>query len=129
MIRWCAYVTILFVSAGLYQVARAQLPDYHVKMLTEQQGLQPAEFISISRDTDGFLWLLSPTRIQRYDGQVTRVFPVPPHPQEVFVDRDGSVWIISRHEIQQFVNALTGFRRVASAPDTTRMICLFYAQE
>jgi len=98
-------------------------------MLTEQQGLQPAEFISISRDTDGFLWLLSPTRIQRYDGQVTRVFPVPPHPQEVFVDRDGSVWIISRHEIQQFVNALTGFRRVASAPDTTRMICLFYAQD
>ena len=107
----------------------AQLPDYPVKMLTEQQGLQPAEFISITRDKDGFLWLLSPTKVQRFDGQRSWTFPVPANADELFVDRQARIWLLSRRSVQRFVNHYKGFEEIKVTGEDVSIICLFYAHD
>jgi ligand-binding sensor domain-containing protein/putative methionine-R-sulfoxide reductase with GAF domain/two-component sensor histidine kinase len=107
----------------------AQLPDYQVKMLTEQQGLQPAEFISIARDAAGFLWLLSPTKVQRYDGQQSWTYPVPAGADELYIDRQAHTWMISRRHVHRFVNTYKGFTAIPVANESGINICLFYAHD
>ena len=107
----------------------SQLPDYQLKLLTEQQGLQPAEFISMARDSQGFLWLLSPNKVQRYDGLHAWSFPVPPHAHSIFVDRGNQIWLLSRHHLHRFKNNYHGFHPVLESGDTSNIICLFYARD
>jgi ligand-binding sensor domain-containing protein/putative methionine-R-sulfoxide reductase with GAF domain len=122
------FLLLIALFPGQSQII-AQLPDYNVKMLTEQQGLQPAEFISITRDQEGFLWLLSPNKVQRYDGQKSWTFPVPANVDELKIDRQARVWLLSRRNIHQFVNHYKGFEEIPVTGEEISIICLFYAHD
>lgn len=104
--------------AGLAS-ARAQLPDYYVKMLTEQQGLIPSEFIGIAKDQQGFLWLLSQNRVQRYDGKQSWSFPVD-DATEIIIDKQDRKWLLTRAEVKLFVNDYTGFTPIPYATGKNR---------
>ena len=50
----------------------AQLPDFNVQVLGDKNGIRTANASRIIRDRYGFLWILSPRHIQRFDGQEVR---------------------------------------------------------
>jgi ligand-binding sensor domain-containing protein/putative methionine-R-sulfoxide reductase with GAF domain/two-component sensor histidine kinase len=107
-------VVIAALFAGLVPV-RAQLPDYYVKMLTEQQGLNPSEFIGIAKDQQGFLWLLSQNNVQRYDGKQSWSFPVSEGADQIFIDKQDRKWLITRAGVKLFVNDYRGFASIRYA--------------
>lgn len=107
----------------------AQLPDHYVKLLTEHQGLQPAEFIHIAKDANGFLWLLSQNKVQQFDGQVSFSYPVPANTFETFIDKKDRKWILSRRQIQRFENTFHGLRKVFESAENQDIICLFYQED
>lgn len=120
--------TIAFILLVRQSPAYTQLPDYHVKMLTEQQGLHAAEFSSIAKDKNGFLWLASQTKIQRYDGKQSWPFAVSEGAEEIFIDNQDRKWLITRSGIQLYINDYAGFRTIKhSSEKDTNPICLFNA--
>lgn len=121
--------TLLALVLLLQINAAAQLPDYHVKVLTEQQGLTTADILSIAKDKNGFLWLVSQTAVQRYDGRQAKKFAVNETAQQIFIDSKDRKWLLTRNSVHRFENDYTGFvtvpviSKVGNSP-----ICLFNAK-
>jgi ligand-binding sensor domain-containing protein len=109
-------VVMLALLAGLVPL-HAQLPDYYVKMLTEQQGLNPSEFIGIDKDRQGFLWLLSQNSVQRYDGKQSWTFPQEEGAKKIFIDKQDRKWLITNAGVKLFVNDYTGFSAIDHAKE------------
>lgn len=98
----------------------AQFPDFHVQSLDESNGVKTAGVNRIARDKDGFIWLLSPQSVQRYDGLQTRIFNVDADLRDLFIDSSGSIYVISLQSVWRYVNDYTGFVRVRTeAPADT----------
>lgn len=112
---FCHPVRLFIVILSLFAVhipVHAQLPDYYVKMLTEQQGLNPSEFIGIDKDQQGFLWLLSQNNVQRYDGKQSWTFACDEGSRQIFIDKQDRKWLITSGGIKLFVNDYIGFDSV-----------------
>ncbi len=99
----------------------AQLPDYHVQMIADQEGLLSGEIISMARDKQGYLWLLSPNSVQRTDGRKCWYYPLNEAARQIFVDSSNRIWLIARSEVLQFANDYTGFRTVPFSDRTQRL--------
>ncbi len=85
-------------------------------MLTEQQGLNTADILSMAKDKYGFLWLLSQSRVQRYDGKQAIQFSFNETLSDVFVDSKDRKWIIGRRNIFLFKNEYSGFENMTKEP-------------
>jgi hypothetical protein len=46
-----------------------QMPDYHLQVFGHSFGIRPGNYIAVTRDTRGFVWILYPRNIQRFDGK------------------------------------------------------------
>jgi len=53
---------------------QAQLPDYHVQLFDERNGVHTSLMQGIVKDHYDFVWILYRDRIQRYDGKETMEF-------------------------------------------------------
>lgn len=114
---------LLFCTA-----VHTQLPEYHVRMLTEQQGLSVADIISITKDKNDFLWLASQSGIQRYDGKNAKRFELNETIESVFADNKNRKWTITRNGIYLFKNDYTGFTEI-KCTTTKNIISLFNSGE
>ncbi len=93
--------------------ARSQLPDYHVQMLPGKNGLaQPSQVEEMMRDSRGFLWLLTPTKAQRFDGKNILSFSFDDRCIGIQQDDEGTVWIASRQNIYRYKNDFKGFEKI-----------------
>ncbi len=105
---------LLFLVLCLPLFAGAQLPKYYVHMLAEQQGLNTADIISMAKDNHGFMWILSQSRVQRYDGKQAIQFSFNETLSEVFVDNKDRKWVIGRSSVYLFKNAYSGFTKMTT---------------
>lgn len=103
---------LLFLFLLAQIAAAAQLPEYHVKMLTDQQGLNTSDILAMSKDKKGFLWLLSQSSVQRYDGRQAKQFSFTETLANIFVDAQDRKWIIGRKGIYLFKNDHDGFTEI-----------------
>ncbi len=110
LVRLLIVVATLFTG---YIPVCAQLPDYYVKMLTEQQGLNPSEFIGITKDKQDFLWLLSQSSVQRYDGKQSWNFPLDESANQIFIDKQDRKWLITNDGVKLFINDHVGFKPIS----------------
>jgi putative methionine-R-sulfoxide reductase with GAF domain len=103
------YCSLLFFSAGLY----GQLPDYDVQKLPGKNGLMPPnQAENMIRDHKGFLWLLAPTKAQRFDGKNILSFSFEDRCLEIQEDEQGRLWVISRQNIYRYKNEYEGFEKL-----------------
>jgi ligand-binding sensor domain-containing protein len=93
----------------LYSQAYAQVPSYHVQILDESNGIQTAGINRILKDKNGFLWLLSPQYIQRYDGVSTKRFTVDDYLRDMVIDSAGTIWVTCLQSVYHFVDDYKGF--------------------
>jgi ligand-binding sensor domain-containing protein len=77
----------------------AQLPQYQLGRMNEQEGLRVADIINITIDKDGFMWIASQAHIQRFDGKHRLYFPFEQTLQQVFADQENRKWAISRNGV------------------------------
>jgi ligand-binding sensor domain-containing protein/two-component sensor histidine kinase len=94
------------------------MPDYHVQMLDENSGLRSYEIRGISRDMDGFLWVLYNDRVQRYDGREIKNFTIGENPISILCDQDNHIWVTTQKQVLRFSNDHAGFKTLVT-PDTT----------
>lgn len=93
----------LFALLAAGSQCRGQLPDFNVQLLDDQSGIQTANASRIIRDRHGFLWVLSPRHIQRFDGQnVRRIETQGENLLDIAADSSGTVWTASDSGIRNY---------------------------
>ncbi len=103
------YSCLCFFTTRLF----AQLPEYHVQKLHVKNGLvQPRQVDEMMRDSKGFLWLLTPTKAQRFDGKNILSFSFNDRCIGIQEDEEGAIWLASRQNIYRFKNAYEGFEKL-----------------
>ncbi|GGM93453.1 hypothetical protein GCM10010967_28250 [Dyadobacter beijingensis] len=94
----------------------AQLPDFNVQLLNDKNGVQTANASRIIRDRHGFLWVLSPRHIQRFDGQnVRRIETEGENLLDIAADTAGAVWATSDSGIRKYRIGDRSLKNVAVA--------------
>jgi len=92
---------------------RAQSDEFSAQLLDERNGIRTSSISRIARDKDGFLWLLSPRYLERYDGQSVRHMEVEGEDMlDIAVDHMGDIWVTTQSGIKVFENDFLGFREV-----------------
>ncbi|SDD58053.1 Two component regulator propeller [Dyadobacter soli] len=103
---------MLLAPCGCY----AQLPDFNVQLLGDKNGIQTANASRIIRDHYGFLWILSPRHIQRFDGQdVRRIETDGENLLDIASDSSGTIWTTSDSGIRRYRIGYRSLRKVATA--------------
>ncbi len=99
--------------------ASSQLPGYHVQKFTGKNGLvQPNQVDEMIKDNKGFLWLLTPTKAQRFDGKNILSFSFDDRLIGIQQDDEGTVWIASRQNIYRYKNDFEGFQKLPEYSST-----------
>ncbi len=95
--------------------AICQLPDYHVRMLPQKPGLvYPSQVEEMIKDTQGFLWFLTPTMVQRFDGKNILSFSFDDRCISIQQGENGTIFLASRQNIYRYKNDHTGFEKLHS---------------
>jgi ligand-binding sensor domain-containing protein/putative methionine-R-sulfoxide reductase with GAF domain len=102
----------------------AQLPDYyHLQLFDNSYGIRPGNIERLVKDKQGFLWVLYPRSVQRFDGRETITYK-PAGPFEgLSTDEAGRVWLTSLERVYVFDHQRQDFVVVPlETQDTTRRI-------
>lgn len=99
------------------QSALAQQEIFHVQYLKQNNLFTPAQIEDMIKDDRGFLWTLTPSAVQRFDGKNFKTFSFDDRCISVRQDRKGKIWLMTRQNIYWFVNDHEGFKVV---PGTTK---------
>ncbi len=88
-------------------------------MLPGKNGLaQPSQVEEMMRDSRGFLWLLTPTKAQRFDGKNILSFSFDDRCIGIQQDDEGTVWIATRQNIYRYKNDFKGFEKIPEYSST-----------
>jgi ligand-binding sensor domain-containing protein len=94
-----ANYTILALLICFVQPAAAQSPDYHIQVIKGSNILNSNQVEQIMRDKKGFLWLLSPSRVQRFDGKNFKTYSFDDRCGSIEQDASGNIWVLARNHI------------------------------
>ncbi|WP_295116856.1 histidine kinase [uncultured Chitinophaga sp.] len=92
--------------------AWAQLPDYHLQVFGYSYGIKGGSIIAAARDVQGYLWILTPRTLTRFDGKHTHDFSLPERMNGLLCDRNGRVWAISPNGAYRYIDDFRGFKPV-----------------
>ncbi len=91
----------------------AQLPDYHVRLFDDNSGIRTVGLRRITRDQNGFVWLLYHNQVKRFDGKRITVFFPGERLNSILCDRQNRIWAAGINGLYLFANDQTGFRQMA----------------
>lgn len=94
-------------------VAAAQLPNYQLNRIQEEEGLKTSEILNIAKGKQGFLWLASPGYVQQFDGRNTLKYFFDEAVNRIFIDRKNRKWVLTRTGVYLFSDSLRGFKTVS----------------
>ncbi len=107
---WLFFILCLSFCVQSY-LLQSQNANYHFWHLTTKEGLFSSYNLSIAQGPDGYIWLTSGNRLQRYDGQAFVTYFIEPDsflnsqdflPRIQLVDRNNKVWLSADTSILQF---------------------------
>lgn len=115
-------IIALQLSASGHELPAAQM---RFERLSEDQGLSSNAVRQIFQDSKGFLWIVTETSIDRYDGIRFKHYRLDvPEPHYnlpafcIFEDRHGVIWAGGRNgQLNRFDPAADSFRRVPNLPE------------
>lgn len=102
-----------------------QTATYHVQAIYPPGMMATGDIIQITKDDNGFLWLLFPNKVQRYDGKNFLSFSFDDRCLNIQQDAEGTIWLANRQAIYRFKNAYTGFEKIpAYSADSVQYLAL-----
>ncbi len=97
----------------------AQLPDYHLQLFDYTAGLRPGTIEAVTKDQKGFLWILYPRSVQRFDGRRAVSYKAGNGMTNIHCDEQGRVWVSSSGKVYRFDEDGQQFKAVrVKSPDT-----------
>lgn len=88
-------------------------PGYHVQKFPGKNGLILTNQVDeMMIDSKGFLWLLTPTKAQRFDGKNILSFSFDDRFIGIQEDEAGTIWVASRQNIYRYKNDFEGFEKL-----------------
>lgn len=121
MMRWLLSKTgpviLAFFLCDGYP-CHAQLPDYNVQLFDYTYGIRPGNIIGITRDREGFLWILYIRSVQRFDGKRTITFQPQGVLRTIHCDPAGRLWVTSDTEVYLFDHSSRTFQPVPLDAET-----------
>jgi putative methionine-R-sulfoxide reductase with GAF domain/streptogramin lyase len=113
------------IALLLLQQAAAQTGAYHVQVISHNDLRGSGEILQLMKDDKGYLWLLFPTKVQRYDGKQLFSFPFDDRCVSIQQDANGTIWLACRSVVYRYKNDYTGFEKLtASAGDSVQHLAL-----
>lgn len=107
--KFAGVVTILLTWC---LVTVAQLPNYQLNRIQEEEGLKTSDIINITKGTQGFLWLASQGYVQQFDGRNTVKYGFAEAVSKVFIDSRNRKWVLTRAGVYLFNDSLRMFKTV-----------------
>ena len=104
------FFTVLFTTVQ----ALTQTNTYHVQVINQNNMVSPGEIIQLLKDSKGFLWLLTRTKVQRYDGKKFLSFSFDERCTGIAEDNEGKIWLAGRQNIYGYKNNYLGFEKIAT---------------
>ncbi|HEX6181902.1 MAG TPA: two-component regulator propeller domain-containing protein, partial [Chitinophagaceae bacterium] len=102
-----------FCIMGLVcSTANAQLPNYQLNRILEEDGLRTSDVINMAKDKKGFMWIASQSYIHCFDGRHTMSFPFAETINKIVIDAHDRKWALTRDGIFLFDNSTRGFKRI-----------------
>lgn len=110
----------IFVLCSLLLTTKAQLPDYHLQLFDYTSGIRPGNIRAVAKDTKGFLWILYPRQVQRFDGRHIKTFKLPGSFENLMCDSNAGVWLSSQEKVLCLAPDMNDFQTVpVDRKDTT----------
>lgn len=117
---------LLLLFLWKYNNCMAQLPDFHVQLLDESNGIQTGNITRVIKDKQGFLWMLSPRNLQRFDGQnIKKIETNDEDFLDIATDSSGTIWVTTERAIKKYVNDYVDFRRIPIESPTAEILNKF----
>lgn len=91
------------------QTTQAQLPDYHLQLFDYSIGIRPGNYRELVKDKQGFVWILYPGSVQRFDGKRIKEFKLDGLFSHLYCDKKGRVWASAATAVVRFENDFNGF--------------------
>lgn len=82
--------------------AEGQLPVYQLQLFDYTAGIKPGNIRAVTRDKQGFLWILYPRSIQRFNGKTTTSFTTDEQLNSIYCDQAGTVWFSADKKIYYY---------------------------
>lgn len=95
---------------GVCLFAEAQRKEYAVQQLRHTSLMNPSQAKEILRDDKGFLWMLFPSCVQRFDGRNVKTFSFDDRCISLQQDAQGRIWVAARQRLYLFANDWEGFK-------------------
>lgn len=102
----------LVMMALVCSGAIAQLPDYQLNRIQEEDGLKTSDVINVVKDSRGFLWIASQSDIQCFDGRHTVRFTFTETVNKIVIDAHDRKWVLTRGGIYLFDDKNHDFRQI-----------------
>lgn len=106
------YFIVVAITTLIYLPAIAQLPEYQVSIMQEQEDLKTAGIVDMARDRNGFLWFVSPAYVQRFDGRYNRRYLFQESITNIYIDRKDRKWVHSMNAVYLFSDSLRRFQKI-----------------
>ncbi|GAO41421.1 histidine kinase [Flavihumibacter petaseus] len=90
--------------------AWSQLPEYHLQTFDHGSGIRPGNNLAMAKDSKGFLWILYPRNVQRFDGRQATSFKTANDLQYLFCDQAGRIWVSAVRQLFLFDEATAQFK-------------------
>ena len=102
-----------FCLMGLVcSTTNAQLPNYQLNRIQEEDGLKTSDVINMAKDKKGFIWIASQSYIYVFDGRHTTSFPFIETISKLVIDAQDRKWALTRDGIYLFDEAMRRFRQI-----------------
>ncbi|HSK14434.1 MAG TPA: hypothetical protein VK907_14535, partial [Phnomibacter sp.] len=98
--RLCLW-SLLFIYLFPISV-HGQLPDFHLQFYDYAVGIRSGNIETMARDARGFLWILYPRSVQRFDGRRIVTFGGLADVRRLYCDHHGGVWVSSGYRSYRF---------------------------
>lgn len=93
--------------------ASGQLDDYYQLQLFDNSfGIRAGNIQGVVKDKDGFIWVLYPKTVQRFDGSESISFKPGPNLESIYVDDNGIIWIVAGKSVLMYDKAKRNFTEI-----------------
>ncbi|HLP36740.1 sensor histidine kinase [Lacibacter sp.] len=113
MLHLLRNIGLLFLVLVVQQTTHAQLPDYHLQLFDYSIGIRPGNYRELVKDKQGFVWILYPGSVQRFDGKRIKEFKLDGNFAHLYCDKKGRIWASAVTAVVRFENDFDGFVEVA----------------
>ncbi len=119
--NWLKKITLFLLLFISVRVAKAQQHHFEFTYYTQDNGLSTAVIIQITKDSTGFLWLVSENGLMRFDGYNFKLFRHNPldsnsipsnYVSNIWVDKRGNLFVKHTMGISHYNSSTQSFKKI-----------------